>query len=56
MLGAVVFGSEPRQIESTERRRSSVATSPPVCLPVFDLHGKEIYPELRFNPRQSLAI
>lgn len=51
MLGAVVFGSEPLQTEFTKHAESWVATSPSVCLPLFDLHGKEVYPELHADPR-----
>lgn len=50
MLGAVVFGSEPQQTEFTKHTESWVATSLPVCLSLFDLHSKEVYPELRCNP------
>lgn len=56
MLDAVVFGSEPQQTRFAKHAERWVATSPPVCLPLFDLHGKEVYPELNSNPRQSHTI
>lgn len=45
VLGEVVIGSPPQQTKSTKCAESCVATSPPVCLLLFDLHGKEVYPE-----------
>lgn len=56
MLGVVVFGLKPQQTEFAKHAESWVATSPPVCLSLFDLHGKEVYPELLSNPRQSHTI
>lgn len=56
MLDAVVFGSAPQQTKLAKHAERWVATSPPVCLPLFDLHGKEVYPELHSNPRQSRTI